>query len=94
MGACFRGEAVSVHEHTKHRTLPNCSFRFLHALFVAIDGNFVSNRKDKLADPEDFPLSKGAGYFVNEDDVKVYEADQGEFKVEVRCSLSQTQDTC
>ena len=59
--------------------------RFLHALFVAIDGNFVSNRKDKNTDPDDFPLSKGAGYFVNEDDVKVYEKDEGKFKPEVRC---------
>ena len=57
--------------------------RYLHALFVAIDGNFVSNRKDKISDPEDFPLSKGAGYFVNEDDAKRYEAGQGEFKAEV-----------
>ena len=35
-------------------------------------------------DPLDFPLSKGAGYFVNEDDVKRYEADLGDFKPEVR----------
>ena len=49
-----------------------------------IDGNFVSNRKDKKVDPLDFPLTKGAGYFVNEDDVAQYEAGLGEFKPEVR----------
>lgn len=50
----------------------------------AIDGNFVSNRKDKNTDPDDFPLSKGAAYFVHEGDVARYLPKLGELKIEVR----------
>ena len=49
----------------------------------------MSNHKDKNIDLKDFPLSKEAEYFMNEDDVKQYEADQEEFKAEVRCYSSQ-----
>ncbi|EKM57428.1 uncharacterized protein PHACADRAFT_192577 [Phanerochaete carnosa HHB-10118-sp] len=41
--------------------------KFLDALFYAIDGNFHVNLKDKRMDIEDFPLSKGAAYFADED---------------------------
>ena len=50
----------------------------------AIDGNFVSNRKDKNTDPNDFPLSKGAAYFVHEGDVARYLPKLGDLKIEVR----------
>ncbi len=58
--------------------------RFLDALFHAVDGNFVSNQKDKKMDGDDFPLTLGAGYFANENDVQKFIADLGPFKVEVR----------
>ena len=53
-----------------------------------MDGNFVSNRKDKNGDPNDFPLSKGAAYFVHEDDVMRYLPKLGALKIEVSRSLS------
>ncbi|PSS00733.1 hypothetical protein PHLCEN_2v4114 [Hermanssonia centrifuga] len=56
--------------------------RFLDALFHAVDGNFVSNQKDKKMDGDDFPLTLGAGYFANENDVQKFIADLGPFKVE------------
>ena len=62
--------------------------RFLHALFYAIDGNFVSNQKDKNTDSEDFLLSMGGGYFINENDARKYEKTLGIFKPKVRVCLS------
>ncbi|TCD62264.1 hypothetical protein EIP91_007122 [Steccherinum ochraceum] len=41
--------------------------KFLDAFFYAKDGNFRSNQKQKDMDPLDFPLTKGAAYFANED---------------------------
>ena len=35
-------------------------------MFYAIDGNYVSNQKDKKRDLEDFPLTMGAGYWVRD----------------------------
>ncbi|KIP12369.1 hypothetical protein PHLGIDRAFT_113846 [Phlebiopsis gigantea 11061_1 CR5-6] len=46
--------------------------RFLDALYYSIDGNFHANLKEKPGDENDFPLSKGAGYFANEDAVAAY----------------------
>ena len=39
----------------------------MDALFYAVDGNFHSNLKKKPMDEDDFPLSKGAAYFADED---------------------------
>lgn len=46
--------------------------RFLHALFLAIDGNYKLNLRDKLADLLDFALTEKAGYFVNQKDFDFY----------------------
>ena len=46
--------------------------RYLDALHYSIDGNFHFNLKLKHTDPKDFPLTKGAAYFVHEDDFKKY----------------------
>jgi hypothetical protein len=46
----------------------------LDALFYAIDGNFHANLKDKRANSDNFPLSKSAGYFADEDAFAVYTA--------------------
>ncbi|THG98302.1 hypothetical protein EW026_g3863 [Hermanssonia centrifuga] len=55
---------------------------FLDALFHAIDGNFTQNQKDKKTDEDDFPLSLGAAYFANEDDVANYLKNLGPLKYE------------
>ena len=47
--------------------------RFLDALFHTIDGNFHQNQKMKPLDPNDFPLSLGAGYFAHEGDFEAYQ---------------------
>ena len=52
-------------------------------MFFAIDGNFVNNQKKKKADPDDFPLSLGAAYFTNEEEMKRYLPKLGPLKVEV-----------
>lgn len=57
---------------------------YVDALFHAIDGNFVSNQKDKKRDLEDFPLTMGAAYFVDEKDAKVFQSKLGPFVLEVR----------
>ncbi|KAJ8474039.1 hypothetical protein ONZ51_g7481 [Trametes cubensis] len=46
---------------------------FLDMLFYSVDGNFHHNQKMKPMDPEDFPLTQGAGYFVNEVDFAQYQ---------------------
>ncbi|KAJ3485437.1 hypothetical protein NLI96_g4969 [Meripilus lineatus] len=43
------------------------------AFIFAIDGNFHQNMKEKNVDPTDFPLWKGAAYFANEDQFKLYQ---------------------
>ena len=57
--------------------------RYLDALFFSIDGNFVSHQKRKKLDPNDFPLTKGASYFMHEDDLKKYLKKFGPLKREV-----------
>ena len=57
--------------------------RFLDALFYAIDGNFHSNQKDKLSDPDDVPLSSGAGYFADEKMFAAYSKKLGPIGPEV-----------
>ncbi|ETW79409.1 hypothetical protein HETIRDRAFT_322626 [Heterobasidion irregulare TC 32-1] len=46
---------------------------FLDALFHTIDGNFHQNQKIKPLDPNDFPLTLGAGYFAHEGDFEAYQ---------------------
>ncbi|KAI0705770.1 hypothetical protein C8T65DRAFT_577516, partial [Cerioporus squamosus] len=48
--------------------------RHLHvdALRVTFDGNFHFNLKWKKTDPNDFPFTKGAGYFVHKDDMEKF----------------------
>ncbi|KIP01467.1 hypothetical protein PHLGIDRAFT_123325 [Phlebiopsis gigantea 11061_1 CR5-6] len=48
--------------------------RFLDALYYSIDGNFHANLKDKPFDKDDVPLTKGAGYFADEDLFSAYTA--------------------
>lgn len=38
---------------------------FINALFYTFDGNFRSNQKNKPMDPNDTPLTGGAGYFAD-----------------------------
>lgn len=59
--------------------------RFLDALFYAVDGNFHANLKDKPLDDDDVPLSKGAGYFVDEDVCEQYTSTLGPLGSEVSC---------
>ncbi|KAH8093974.1 hypothetical protein BXZ70DRAFT_897055, partial [Cristinia sonorae] len=40
---------------------------YLAAIAIALDGNFRSNQKIKPMDPNDFPLSGPAAYFVDKD---------------------------
>lgn len=49
----------------------------------------MSNQKDKKRDLEDFPLTLGAGYFVDERDVKVFQSKLGPFVLEVRTEYEQ-----
>lgn len=51
---------------------PHGPTRFLDALYYCVDGNFHTNLKEKRHDDDDFPLTKGAGYFANEDAVGAY----------------------
>lgn len=67
----------------------NAFYSYVDALFHAIDGNFVSNQKDKKRDLEDFPLTMGAAYFVDEKDVKVFQSKLGPFVLEVRTEWKQ-----
>lgn len=39
---------------------------------MAFDGNFHFNLKCKRTDANDFPLTKGAGFFVHTDDIGKY----------------------
>ena len=60
------------------------AIRFLDALFYAIDGNFHANLKEKALDEDDFPLSKGAGFFAHEDAVEKYLEELGPLGPQVR----------
>ncbi|PCH40509.1 hypothetical protein WOLCODRAFT_49027, partial [Wolfiporia cocos MD-104 SS10] len=42
--------------------------RYLDMLFHTVDGNFHQNMHEKPLDPNNRPLTKGAAYFVDEDD--------------------------
>ena len=57
---------------------------FLDALFHTIDGNFHQNQKMKPLDPNDFPLTLGAGYFAHEGDFEAYQKLLGPMEREVR----------
>ena len=46
--------------------------RYLDALHYSIDGNFHFNLKVKQTDPNDFPLTQAAAYFVHETDRKKF----------------------
>ncbi|KAI0323993.1 hypothetical protein GY45DRAFT_1263709 [Cubamyces sp. BRFM 1775] len=46
---------------------------YLDMLFYSVDGNFHHSQKMKPMDPEDFPLTQGAAYFVNEVDFAEYQ---------------------
>ena len=45
---------------------------YVDALHFAIDGNFHFNQKAPRSDPNDFPLTHGAGYFVHGEDFKKF----------------------
>ncbi|KAJ3557540.1 hypothetical protein NM688_g1418 [Phlebia brevispora] len=55
---------------------------YLDWFFYAVDGNFVSNQKEKRRDLNDFPLSMGAAYFAHERETAKYIASLGPLKVE------------
>ena len=52
---------------------PDYLHRYLDMLFYSVDGNFHHSQKMKPMDPEDFPLTQGAGYFVDEVDFAQYQ---------------------
>lgn len=52
-------------------------------MFYAIDGNFHQNMKEKPSDPDDYPMTKGAAYFANEDQFKSYQEEIGAVEKEV-----------
>ena len=43
--------------------------------FHTVDGNFHSTQKMKPMDPSDFPLTKGAGYYAEEEEFSHFEKD-------------------
>lgn len=48
-------------------------FRFMDALYHAVDGNFSQNMKDKNSDMDDIPLTTGgSAYYAFEKDVETY----------------------
>ncbi|KAI0684999.1 hypothetical protein C8T65DRAFT_712839 [Cerioporus squamosus] len=55
---------------------------YLDALFHTTDGNFQQNQKLKPLDPDDFPLSLGAGCFANEDEFAIYQSKRQEGRKE------------
>ena len=57
--------------------------RYLDALFYAIDGNYHQHSRKKPTDPNDFPFTKGAAYFANEDDYRKYVELMGDVPPEV-----------
>ena len=59
----------------------------MDALFYAVDGNFHANLKQKPYDADDVPLSKGAGYFVDEDAFAAYAETLGPLEPEVSSLL-------
>ena len=61
--------------------------RFWHALYCTVDGNFKASLKPKRRNDEEEPLTKGGGYFVNEDGFKAYSKYLPPIKPEVRTSL-------
>lgn len=75
------GEFVAVYNDTKQRAQFNV--RFLDALYYTLDGNFRSGQKAKPLDKDDVPLSKGAGYFADEDAFKAFTSAQGNLGPEV-----------
>ncbi|KAI9062143.1 hypothetical protein FKP32DRAFT_1574418 [Trametes sanguinea] len=46
---------------------------YLDTFFYSVDGNFHHNQKMKPMDPDDFPLTQGAGYFACEPDFAEYQ---------------------
>ncbi|KAI0668645.1 hypothetical protein C8Q78DRAFT_1081036 [Trametes maxima] len=47
--------------------------QYLDILFYSVDGNFHQTQKMKPMDPDDFPLTMGAGYFAHEQDFAEYQ---------------------
>ena len=54
-----------------HRSL----IRYLDMFFHTVDGNFHSTQKMKPMDPSDFPLTKGAGYYAEEEEFSHFDKD-------------------
>ncbi|TBU25756.1 hypothetical protein BD311DRAFT_780148 [Dichomitus squalens] len=46
--------------------------KYLDMFFHTVDGNFHSTQKMKPMDESDFPLTKGAGYYTEEDEFAVF----------------------
>lgn len=57
--------------------------RFLDALYVAVDGNFTNNQKEKNTDENDVPLTMGGAYFANEKAFEAYSKTLGDNGTEV-----------
>ena len=66
---------------------------YLDALFYAIDGNYHQHQRKKPSDPHDFPLTKNAAYFANEDDYDKYVRLMGDVPPEVRPN-ARTEPVC
>ncbi|KAI1786196.1 hypothetical protein LXA43DRAFT_898439, partial [Ganoderma leucocontextum] len=60
---------VNMREGWKNR---DEELKYIDALHFAIDGNFHFNQKAPRSDPDDFPLTGGAAYFVHGEDFKKF----------------------
>ncbi|KAI1782416.1 hypothetical protein LXA43DRAFT_905863 [Ganoderma leucocontextum] len=60
---------INMREGWKKRTE---EYKYVDALHIAIDGNFHFNQKAPRSDPKDFPLTRGAAYFVHDEDFKKF----------------------
>lgn len=78
-----RGTEVGSCKCLMRTVLGDTFCRFMDALFYAVDGNFHANMKEKPHDVEDTPLSKGAGYFADEDAFAAFAETLGPIEPEV-----------
>ncbi|THG94735.1 hypothetical protein EW026_g6788 [Hermanssonia centrifuga] len=56
--------------------------RFVDALFHTINGNFPQNQKRKKFNLDNFPVTMGALYFANEEDIRKFMAGLPPYKAE------------
>ncbi len=66
-----------------HKYCCSTGCRFVDALFHTINGNFPQNQKRKKFNLDNFPVTMGALYFANEEDIRKFMAGLPPYKAEV-----------